>query len=410
MDPSEHPAVAVDTKELLQVLRGTGGSARLLSAQSIVPLCNGVQIFPPMLDAIKAATREICFETFIYWSGDIARQFADALSEAAKRGVVVNIVLDWVGALKMDDGLVQELREHGAEVRYFNALRWWNVRRFNHRTHRKILVVDGEVGFTGGVGIAEQWTGDARGPEEWHDTHYRIEGPLVRPLRQAFFGNWSRMADSSSDTDEADTGAAGETPDGEDRPPDPGRADGDGAMGIISVSSPEHGHENAYAAFHLAIESARRRLRITTAYFVPDEDSRRSLCRAAERGVEVEVIVPGEYLDHQVVRFASRAHWDELLDCGVKIYIYGRTMLHAKSLLVDDRWLIVGSANFDNRSFQLNDELNLHVFDSELIAWHARLFETNLQDCHALTRDEWSQRPLKTRLLEWLSDHLRHHL
>ena len=359
-------------------------------------LVNGDCIFPAMLQAIDAAEREICFETFIYWSGSIAHRFAWGLSQAAKRGVKVHVLLDWWGAMKMDEELIVQMRDGGVRVRYFNPLRWWQLRRLNYRTHRKIMVVDREVAFTGGVGIADVWQGDAASPDQWHDLHYRITGPVVRCFQDAFRELWSEVLKEPR-LDAAD-----------DRPAAlEGR---ETVTAQVMVSSPRQGSERAYRAYRYAIETSQQSVRLMTAYFVPDQDTIAAMIAASQRGVRFDVMVPGQHIDSTVVRYASRSSWGELLNAGINIHVYDPTMLHAKVMIVDDKWLLIGSANFDNRSFSLNDEIIMTVFSRRFAAEHRELFEQDSKRCHRLTYREWKRRGIVCRCQEGISNLVRPHL
>ncbi|MCB1678494.1 MAG: hypothetical protein KDI16_07405 [Halioglobus sp.] len=383
-----YPAVG----ERLQALLGSP----VETGNAIETLVNGQRIFPAMLRAIEEARHEICFETFIYWSGDIAGEFADALSAAAKRGVAVQVLLDWWGAQKMDDELIEQMRAAGARVRYFNPLRWWQLHRLNYRTHRKILVVDRQVAFTGGVGIAQVWCGDARAPDEWHDLHYRIAGPVVRCFQQAFQELWCEVLAEPA------LSAAAQAP----APPDAKRL----VAAQVLTSSPRSGAERVYRVFRYAIEHARNRVQLVTAYFVPDREMIGIMLAALRRGVEFEVMVPGKHIDADVVRYSSRSSWGALLRAGVQIHVYDPTMLHAKVMVVDDDWVLIGSANFDNRSFSLNDEVLVNVFSEPFAAQHRELFAKDCERCHRLSYDEWRHRGLTCRIKEFFANRLRAHL
>lgn len=369
-----------------QFLRSMGSllQPNLEGGNKITIYNNGDQIFPPMLAAINGAQRSITFETFIYWSGAIGKRFGEALAERARAGVQVHIVLDWFGSSRMDPDIIEMLKDAGAKIERYHRIRWYSMRRLNNRTHRKILVVDGHVGFTGGVGIADQWLGDARNKDEWRDIHFRIEGPAVSQLQRAFMDNWlkghSRVLHGDDYfphlTEHGDISAQ------------------------IFMSSPSEGSESARLMFLLSIASAARSLRIATAYFVPDTLTVETLADAAERGVKVQVIVPGEHIDKSIVRRASRARWGELLEAGVEIYEYQPTMYHCKMMIADNLWLSVGSANFDNRSFRLNDEANLNVYNAEIAGRLAEDFDEDLTRGRRVTLDEWKNRPLHERAYE----------
>jgi cardiolipin synthase len=357
----------------------------------VVPLVNGDQIFPAMLDAIRGAQRTIVFETFIYWQGEIGRRFVEALGERAQAGVKVHVLLDWLGSKRMDQESIQRLKDCGAQVERYHPLHWYNLRRINNRTHRKLLVVDGRIGFTGGVGIADEWLGNAQDPEHWRDTHFRVEGPAVAQMQAAFMDNWLKThqrvlhgADYFPKLEPAGSCTA-----------------------QMFMSSPEEGSESARLMFLMSIACAAKSLRIASAYFVPDDLSVQELVNAKKRGARVQIIVPGKHIDAHVVRRASRARWGPLLEAGIEIYEYQPTMFHCKVLIADEQWISVGSANFDTRSFRLNDEANLNVYDTEFAQAQAALFEADLARAHRVTLEEWQNRPRREKLIEHAAALLR---
>jgi len=348
-------------------------------------LVNGDRIFPAFLETIAGARRSVNLLTYVYWRGDVAGDVAAALCERARAGVEVNVLLDWVGSLRMEERVLDELCDAGVHVSRFRPVRPYAVRRLNNRTHRKVLVADGEVGMIGGVGIAEEWTGDAQDPDHWRDTHVRVRGPVVRGLQGAFAENWLE--------------ATGHALVGDDVLP---RLDGveDGVAMQVVRSRAGVGDTNAEALFFLAIASARRSLDLTNAYFAPRPAFVEALCDAAERGVAVRIIVPGPHIDKEVVRQAGRRAYGRLLACGARIWEYGPTMLHAKTLCLDGAWSCVGSANFDNRSFQLNDEATLCVRSDAFAADLTTQFARDLQVSEAMSADRWRRRPLRRRATE----------
>ena len=285
-------------------------------------LLNGDRIFPSMLEAIRGARHSITFETYIYWAGDIGRAFADALAERARAGVPVHVLLDWVGSQKIDEAMLRQMEEAGVEVRKFHAPRWWDLARMNNRTHRKLLVVDGRIGFTGGVGIAPEWTGNAQDPQHWRDTHFRVEGPVVAQMQAVFMDNWIE--------------ASGRVPHDVRYFPEVARRGG-GAAQMFS-SSPTGGSESMHLMYLLAITAASRSIDLSSAYFVPDELARRALVDAARRGVRVRIVTPGPDIDAKTVRRASRADWGPLLEAGVEIHEYQPTMYHARCCWSTSCW------------------------------------------------------------------------
>ena len=325
-------------------------------------LLNGDQIFSPMLAAIRSAQKSITFETYIYWSGDIGREFSDALSERARQGVKVHVLLDWVGSAKVDEAFIDQLTTAGVQIRKFHPPQWFNLRRMNNRTHRKLLVVDGQVAFTGGVGIAPQWTGRAQDPDHWRDTHFKVEGPVVAQMQAVFLDNWIKV-----------TGEVQHGPDYFPLLPPVGNA----AAQVFS-SSPSGGSEGMQLMYLMAITSASRSIDLSAAYFVPDEMSVRALVEAIARGVKLRIVVPGEHIDSDTVRSASRATWGPLLAAGATIAEYRPTMYHCKVMIVDDLLVSVGSTNFDNRSFRLNDEATLNIMDGDFAKQQRLIFEADL--------------------------------
>lgn len=356
----------------------------LVGGNRIEVLHNGKEIFPAMLAAIRGAEKSINMETFVYWQGDIADEFAHALSEKAREGLEVNLVLDAVGTGKMKEGLLDEMKEAGVRCRKFRPLNWYTIDRYNNRTHRKLLIVDGKIGFTGGVGIAEEWTGDAHDSDHFRDDHYRIEGPVVGQLQSAFMDNWQK---AEGNVLHGDAYFPALQPVGDLR-----------AHSV--TSSPGAGGESAYTMYLLAIMAAQESLYIGSAYFVPDQLLVDALVEAADRGVRVEIMTPGPETDSDLARAASRGKWGPLLKAGVRIHEYMPTLYHNKTMVVDGYWSMVGSTNFDARSFRLNDENNLNVLDEAFAAEQIRIFNEDLKQAELYTYEKWENRPLKDKLLE----------
>jgi cardiolipin synthase len=340
-------------------------------------LINGDAIFPCYLETIRHAERTICLLTYVYWRGDIAHEVADALCERASSGVEVNVIIDAVGGLKIEKDLVRRMLDAGVRVTRFRPPKPYAARRVSNRTHRKILVADGRVGLTGGVGIAEEWTGDAQDPDHWRDTHVRVRGPVVRGLFGAFAENWLE--------------ATGEVLVGEGYLPELEQSEGGGPMMVVR-SSAGVGDTNVEALYYLAIAAARETLDLTAAYFVPRPAFIDALCDAAERGVRVRVLVPGPHVDKPPVRVAGRVSYDQLLECGVQIFEYQPTMLHAKTMTVDGAWSSVGSVNFDNRSFQLHDEATLCVLSDAFADRLTDQFERDLEGSDRIEPGRWHGR------------------
>ena len=340
-------------------------------------LVNGEQIFPAMLAAIRSARTTITFANFVYEDGDIAGEMAEALAERCRAGVGGNVLVDAVGSSKMPKPLRKMLSASGCHFARYHSVNPFALKRFNHRNHRRILVVDGRVGFTGGTGVGEKWTGDGRQEGHWRQTDVRVEGPIVRFLQAAFVEDWR---------DATTLLLAGDAY----FPPLPPRGD----LAIQSVkSSPASGATEAYLLFLLAIDSARSSIKLTNPYFVPDDRMAHALAAAAQRGVDVTVITAGAVgstLD-RLVRKASLAHFGPALRAGVKIHEYGPALLHAKTMVVDEQWVSIGSANLDNRSFAINNELNVTFMDRRLARRLTEIFEQDLTSTKPVALDDWKR-------------------
>ena len=374
---------SVDDPQFAQTMGSMLGPS-IVKGNRFKALLNGDEIFPAMLSAIEDARKTITFETYIYWSGEIGKKFAEALSERARAGVKVHVLLDWLGSNKMDPDSIAAMEEAGVQVTRYHPLRWYNVHRFNNRTHRKLLIVDGRIGFTGGVGIADLWTGNAQDPDHWRDSHYRVEGPVVTQMQAVFMDNWIK--------------ATGKVLHGvEYFPVVPPVADG--AAQVFS-SSPSGGAESMKLMYLLAITAAQRSIYLSSAYFVPDEMTREALMDAAKRGVKVQIITPGEHIDTETVRRASRARWGDLLEAGVEVFEYQPTMYHCKIMIVDERFASVGSTNFDPRSFDLNDEANLNIVDAEFARQQVEVFRRDLSQSRQISFAQWLERPFAEKLIE----------
>jgi cardiolipin synthase len=351
---------------------------------------NGDQIFPAMLAAIRSAEHSVNFESYIYWSGAIGREFAEALSERARAGVKVHVLIDWAGSQDLDESLVQSMQAAGAEVRRYHPLRWYNLGRMNNRTHRKLLVVDGKVGFTGGVGIADPWAGNAQDAQHWRDSHYRLEGPAVAQMQAAFMDNWIKT-----------TGKVLQGPEYF-----PALEPAGSTLGQVFTSSPSGGGDSMQLMYLLAITAAEHTIDLSAAYFVPDPLTRHALLQARARGVRIRIIVPGANTDVEVVRHASRADWGELLRAGIEIHEYQPAMFHCKMFLVDSQLASVGSTNFDNRSFRLNDEANLNVYDRAVVERLETVFEGDLRVSKPISYEQWRNRPRLEQVMEKVSSML----
>ena len=370
-----------------QFLRSMGvllGPA-LVRGNRVETLLNGNEIFPAMVKAIREAEKTITFETYIYWSGAIGRKFAETLSEKARQGVRVHVLLDWVGSEKMEEASIQTMRDAGVEIEKYHPPTWRTWRRINNRTHRKILVLDGKTGFTGGVGIADEWLGDAQGPDNWRDTHYRIEGPVVAQLQAAFADNWTKVKGSVLHGGEYF----------------PELKEHGSHLAQVFKSSIEGGAESMHLMYLLSIAAAKKSIHLSMAYFVPDALARDAMVAALKRGVRIQIILPSRYIDKPLVRSASRGTWGVLLRSGAEIYEFQPTMYHCKLLIVDELWVSVGSTNFDSRSFKLNDESNLNVYNQEFAERQVADFKVDLTRSRQITFQEWESRPLTEKAWEY---------
>ncbi len=356
----------------------------ILPGNRILALQNGDEIFPAMLDAIRNASATITFETFIYWSGSVGDEFAAALIERARSGVRVHVMLDWVGTSKMPADLATRMTGAGIEVVRYHAVRWYNLGKLNNRTHRKVLVIDGSLGFTGGVGIADEWLGHAQDPQHRRDMHFKVEGPVVAQMQAAFLDNWIKTT--------------GNVLHGHAYFPSISSC-GDQDMQMF-ISSPKGGSASMRLMYLTAITAAEHSIDIEAAYFVPDELMSGELIGAQKRGVRIRILLPDKYLDSQTVKIASKREWGPLLECGVEIYTYEPTMLHCK-MLVFDRYLVsVGSTNFDLRSFELNDEASLNIYDAGFAAQMTEVFERDLRSSTVFTLQEWHNRSTFQKIAE----------
>jgi cardiolipin synthase len=366
----------------------------IVAGNRVTDLQNGVEIFPAMLAAVRAARSTISFETYIYWSGDIGRQMAEALAERAGAGVTVSVIIDWAGSVKMEASLLEQMQAAGVRVERYRPLRWYHLGRLNNRTHRKLLVVDGQIAFTGGVGIADHWQGNGEDPDHWRESHFRIEGPVVAQFQAAFNDNWIRT------TGELLNGPA---------PFPPLAAAGDQDAHLF-ISSPASGSDSMHLMYLLAIAAAERTIDVTASYFVPDALIDEALVAARGRGVRVRILLPGPHIDSDVVRLSSRSRWGPLLQAGVEIYEYQPTMLHSKVFILDGEMVSVGSTNLDIRSFRLNDEASLNVYDRAFAERMTAVFEDDLTRATRYTFEQWRQRPWTEKFMETVVQPIRSQL
>jgi len=365
-----------------------------ITGNTVTRLLNGDQIFSSMLNGIRSAERTIELLTFVYWEGEIADQFADALASQAKAGIQVRVVLDAVGARQISDENVQTMLQSGVNLQWFRPLASWKIWSREHRTHRKILVVDGTTGFTGGVGIAEEWCGDARSENEWRDTHFKITGPAVKALIGGFYGNW------------AETGQRVLNPD--DQLPINHAVDDESVLTVRATAS-TGGWSDISLVFDLLIATCNARLWVTTAYFVPNQATCKLLIEAVERGVDVQIMMPGQYTDERVSQVAGEDTFQPLIEAGIRLWKYEKTMLHVKSIIADDEIACIGSANFNQRSISKDDEIALIVKSPQLVSTLANDFENDLEQCRQIQPDDWKKRGLFQRMLEFAGRMVRPH-
>ncbi len=350
-------------------------------------LLNGEQIFPAMLEAIRSAQYTITYAQYFYEDGPVSRDIAEAMAERCRAGVGVNVLLDAFGTLSMPREYAETMSRSGCHVAWFRPLAQYILGRYNNRNHRRILVVDGRVGFTGGSGVSRKWMGNGRVEHHWRDTDVRIQGPAVEYLQAAFVENWLE--------------ATGVVLGGEAYFPRPIEPSGDVYAQVVK-SSPAAGSFAMYTTFLLAVNSARRSIHITNPYFVIDERMQDALLNARRRNARVMVLVPGA-IDHNIVRQASRRQFGKLLRAGIEIYEYVPALLHSKTMVIDGVWATIGSTNLDNRSFAANDELNVIVYNRDVAQRLERVFVDDLAQSRRVTLEDWKNRGITAKLLETLA-------
>jgi cardiolipin synthase len=355
-------------------------------------LRNGDAIFPALLDSISAAEHTIDFLTFIYWTGEIGTEFARALCLRARAGVRTRVLLDAWGAHPMDRSLIADMDAAGVAVRWFRPLARFRIGTLNHRTHRKVVIVDESTAFTGGVGIADEWKGDARNPDEWRDTHFRIRGPAVDGLRAAFLDNWAE-----TDPDLFDSCF--------DRFPEQPQP-GDTVVQCVRGAS-ETGWSDIATLFRTLLQAARECVRITTAYFVPDDEITHRLSAAADRGVQIQILLPGSHADKRLVQVAGEARYPELLAHGVELWNFQPTMLHAKVMTIDGVVANIGSANLNSRSTACDEEINVVALDPALARVLDAQFDEDLDRSVRIEEVRWASRPWRQRAVEAVVTPLR---
>jgi cardiolipin synthase len=378
--------LSVDSGEFLTTIAGATGEP-FVGGNSLVVLNNGDEFYPAMLDAIAGAERSITIEAYIYWEGDIGRRFAQALAKKARQHVRVKILLDAFGSASIGDEIVGTLEQGGCQLAWYNPLRWYSIGRYNHRTHRKSLIVDGRIAFTGGAGIADKWLGNARNRDEWRDIQIRLEGPAVTPLQTGFAQNWLET------TAELLSG-----------PLYYPRLEAAGPLNVLTViSTPVTGASTARIIFYLSIASARQSIYLATPYFIPDPAATETLIDARRRGVDVRIMVAGRSNDQWVSRHNAVRHYGPLLEAGIEILEFHETLLHQKTLVVDGVWVSEGTSNFDSRSFAHNEENLVCVHDRELARRWYDIFFADAKRCEPVRFEAWRHRGAWARVQELIA-------
>ena len=357
--------------------------APMVGGNKIQELNNGVEYFPAMLNAIASAQKTITFENFIWRSGQVSDRFIEALTERARAGVKVHCIVDGFGALKLKSKDKKRLTDAGVQLKIFNRIRPWNFSKWNHRTHRKTLVIDGKVAFIGGICVANEWDGNAESQAVWRDTEFKVEGPVVSEIQSIFMDNWIRTSS--------------EVLHGSDYfPPLPNVGD---SFAQAFKSGPKDGAENARLMYLYSIAAARKSIRFIHSYFVPDDLAIQMLVEAAQRGVKIEIIAPG-FIDKNMVRRAARSRWHKMMDVGIEFYEYQPAKLHEKIMIVDDIWVTGGSINFDDRSFRINDEGNINIYDPAFAKRMNEVFEADKKNSVRIDPAKFKKRPLLERFYE----------
>jgi cardiolipin synthase len=365
----------------------------LVPGNHITSLVNGEQIYAAMLNAIRTAQVNITFETFVF-RDSVGAQFVEELSNAARRGVQVHMLLDWLGSRTMDQSLLQAAKTAGCDLHVYHPPSWYHLGRLNNRTHRKLLIIDGKIGFTGGVGMGVEWKHGLEGIPPWRETHFKAEGPVVAQMQAVFVDNWIK--------------ATGRVLHGAEYFPKPSNA---GEMDAqMFGSSPVGGSESMHLMVLLALTAAKTSIDIENAYFVPDNLTVEALCSAARRGIRVRIVVPGRHTDARIGRWAAQGLYGALLEAGIHIYEYQPTMMHCKVMVIDALWSSVGSANFDDRSFRLNDEANLNVFSADLAREQIALIDADIAKSRRMVINKWKHRKFGRRINERLALLLRSQL
>ena len=386
-EPSFFPTIAAHT------------DAPILAGNRVELLFNGDQTFPVMLEAIRGARKTINYAQYLYQDGAIAYELAEAFAERCRAGVQVKLLIDSHGGSKIPEDIPELWLKSGCRLEWFRRIKIfqfitpWELLRYNYRNHRRILVIDGELGFTGGHGVSEAWTGDGRTDDHWRDTDAKVEGPIVHQLQATFVESWR---ETTGDVLVGENYFPVLSPKGS-------------VHAQLVKSSPLGGSFQSYMLFLLSIGAARKSIHISNPYFLPDERMQEALLKAVKRGVRVVALTPGK-IDHKLVYWASRSGFEPLLLGGIEIYEYQAALMHAKTMVVDGIWATVGSTNLDNRSFALNEEINLIVYDASIAGQLEKAFEQDLEHSKRLTYEAWKSRPLKEKLLELFTIPLKEQL
>ncbi|MEQ1885553.1 MAG: phospholipase D-like domain-containing protein [Bryobacteraceae bacterium] len=388
---STHPAVYpletelnVHSKRFRTTLAGVTG-APVMGGNDVTIYNNGDEFYPAILDAIEAATASVTMEQYIFWDGRVGRRFAEAFAEKARQGVSVKLLVDAIGSATLGSEIYTILETGGVQLAWFHPIHWYTLHRANNRNHRKSIIVDGRFAFTGGAGIADHWLGNASGSEEWRDIQIRVHGPAARAMQSGFAQNWLETT--------------GEIISGEDYFPE---SHVEGRVEVQTIlSSPEAGTGAAGTMYMVALQSARKELFIANPYFIPDSRLIQMLTRVHDRGVNIRLMVAGAHNDTWWARQNSIRHYGQLIQAGVDLYEYQPTMLHQKAMIVDGLWATVGTTNFDNRSFALNEETNVCLHDAGLVAQLRDDFMKDLQQCRRIQLADWRRRGLLQQAREW---------
>jgi len=376
----------VESDEFLDTVAGAS-SAPFVAGNSVDLLNNGDAFYPRMLEAIAEARVSITIEAYIYWAGEVGLVFARALAARASAGVTVKILLDAIGSASIGPEILETLEDAGCQVAWYNPIHWYTLGRFNNRTHRKSLIVDGHIAFTGGAGIADHWRGNARGPDEWRDMQIRLEGPAVTALQAGFAHNWQKTT--------------GELLSGTVYYPSIEPCGHLSAQTLMS--SPESGGSTVRTMYYLSIVCARKSIYIANPYFIPDAVAIETLIEARKRGIDVRIMVSGIRNDNWLARQNSIRLYGRLLEAGIRIYEYNHTMLHHKTMVVDGVWVTIGTTNFDNRSFSHNEESNLCIFDRELARQLQNIFCEDVTVCERVDFAHWKHRGAWARTQEFMA-------